>query len=341
MNINLSKSLIVLCAAVITGTVFASSSSTPNEEAKQFKLSTTIEKERPELNDETKKLVSNYRRDPSETNRNALKKQVANNYDKVVDRKKAKLEELKLTAKHESKIKEMQEIVDEMIQNRESRIEQNMRRLTDSRLTPGSRDKNDGYLPVLGAGQNVTIAYTPVTNEDYSKFIKATGKKSPKGWKDGVIPKGKERHPVVNVSYEDAKGYCKWLSEKDEKYDYRLPTSEEWEYAAGHMPKDADFNCGEKNDTTPVDAYAKTLSASGAIDMWGNCWEWTSTKVVKSNTEKEKNLMEVKGGSWSSPRTNCRTEYKNEGRESSAGANDLGFRVIREKRISSDKGVQK
>ena len=140
------------------------------------------------------------------------------------------------------------------------------------------------------------------------------------------MPADKARHPVVNVSYDDAIAYCKWLSAEDDKALYRLPTEEEWEYAAGHMPKDADFNCGENEGTTPVDAYARTLSACGAIDMWGNCWEWTSTPVAAG-----KGMMAVKGGSWNSRRTDCRTEQKGIGREAAAGSGDVGFRVIREK----------
>ena len=84
-----------------------------NPEAKLHRFSTTIEKERPELNDETKRLIAAYRRDPSDANRAALRRQVAANYDAVVARKKAKLDELKRSAKHQSKIDEMQVIVDD------------------------------------------------------------------------------------------------------------------------------------------------------------------------------------------------------------------------------------
>ncbi len=303
----------------------------PNEEAKLFKFSTTIEKERPQLNKETKSLISAYRRDPSKENLMALRKQVEINYHKIVERKRAKLEELKRTAKDAFKVQEMQVIVEEMLRDREKRIELSMRRFTDSRLKPGSRDTNDGYLPVLGAAQNLSISYTPITNEEYATFVRATGRKPPKDWVDGIIPPGEERHPVVNVSHDDANAYCEWLSNGDKHTLYRLPTEEEWELAAGHMPKDADFNCGKKNGMTPVDAHAKTLAACGAIDMWGNCWEWTSTKIViPPRTGRNKTVMAVKGGSWCSPRTSCRTEQKGEGRESSTGYYDVGFRVVRE-----------
>ena len=119
MSINLQKVIIAVCAAATVSAGFAART----EGAKLHRFSTTIEKERPQLNEETKRLIASYRRDPSEANRSALRKQVGINYDKVLDRKKAKLEELKRTARHASKIQEMQEIVDEMVQNREARID--------------------------------------------------------------------------------------------------------------------------------------------------------------------------------------------------------------------------
>ncbi len=327
MNITQQKIAILVCTAAAVSTGFA----LPGGQAKLHRFSTTIEKERPQLNEETRRLIAVCRRNPSEANLAALRKQVALNYDKVVERKKAKLEELKRTARHVSKIQEMQEIVDEMVRNREKRIEQSIRRFTDPRLRPGSRNTEDGYLPVIGAARNVSIARTPVTNEEYSRFIKETGRKPPEGWHGGIMPAAEKRHPVVNVSYDDATAYCKWLSARDGNAVYRLPTEEEWEFAAGHMPKDADFNCGEKNGTTPVDAYAGTLAACGAIDMWGNCWEWTSTPVTSAgNAEPGKKLIAVKGGSWNSPRTSCRTEQKGEGRDPSSSFSDVGFRIIRE-----------
>lgn len=213
---------------------------------------------------------------------------------------------------------------------RRSRREKILACISSNEQTP-RRIIRKAYLPVLGASWNVSIAYTPVTNEDYAKFLKATGRKAPKDWDNGAMPAGKGRHPVVNVSYDDASAYCRWLSLQDRKAVYRLPTEEEWEFAAGHMPKDADFNCGERNGTSPVDAHAATSGACGAIDMWGNCWEWTSSPVEVSKAAAHgKTVMAVKGGSWRSPRTSCRTERKGEGRESSFAFSDVGFRVVRE-----------
>ena len=283
-----------------------------NPEAKLHRFSTTIEKERPQLNQETKDLIAAYRRNPSEENRAALRRQVAKNYDAVVARKKAKLEELKRTARHQSKVDEMQVIVDEMLRDREQRIKASMARFADSRFRPGLRDRTDAYLPVLGAkGKNVSIGRTPVTEAEWAKF---TGK---------TVAPEKARLPVTNVSVKDAECYCTWLTKNDPTHTYRLPTEAEWELAAGHMPKDADFNCGEGNTIKPVDAYSKTQGACGGYDFWGNCWEMTSTKHGEG-------LVAVKGGAFDSKRTECRTEARIESRKSDVGHPNVTIRVVRE-----------
>jgi len=304
---------LVLCLAGFTNAAAQRGHKQVNPQSKQFKYSTTVEKERPELDEETKRLITAYRKDASQANYQALRAKVAANYDAVVARKKAKLEELKREAKHTSKVTEMQEIVEEMLKDRENRINQTMSRFTDARLTPGARETKDGYLPVLGAAPNVSIAYTPVTNKEYAQFAKETGRKGP----------APNDLPVVNISYEDAVAYAKYLTQKDGSAVYRLPTEKEWELAAGHMPKDADMNCGEGQGLASVTAYKHTLSASGAVDMWGNAWEWTSTD---RNGQKA-----VKGGAWNSKRTDCRTENRKDARQPRQTYDNVGFRLIREK----------
>ncbi len=105
----------------------------------------------------------------SQGRRSSHREICAINYDNIVKRKKAKLEELKRTAKHQSKVDEMQEIVDEMSANREYRIDLTLARFTDPRFRERRRSATDGaFLPLLGAKGNVDVAYAPVTNEEYA-----------------------------------------------------------------------------------------------------------------------------------------------------------------------------
>ncbi len=183
-----------------------------------------------------------------------------------------------------------------------------------------------------GDGKTILIAYTPVTNGQYADFLKATGRPAPKDWKEGRYLAGKEAHPVVNVGYPDAVAYCQWLTATLGQGRYRLPTAEEWEIAAGHMPKDADFNNGENPGTTPVTQDAMTQAACGAVDMWGNAGEWTSTaKAGDPGKSVQAVNLAVKGGAWNTPRTACRTEAREEFRQAASGYEKVGFRVVRER----------
>jgi formylglycine-generating enzyme required for sulfatase activity len=134
------------------------------------------------------------------------------------------------------------------------------------------------------------IARYPVTNEQFAKFVEATQHEHTwvKEWKS------KLDHPVVNVSWQDAMAYCKWLNEtlRGEIGDevVRLPTEAEWEKAArgdaergNEWPWGNEFDktkCnsseGGKGGTTPVGAYSpQGDSPYGAADMAGNVWEWS------------------------------------------------------------------
>jgi formylglycine-generating enzyme required for sulfatase activity len=75
------------------------------------------------------------------------------------------------------------------------------------------------------------LAKTPVTHAQYRVFVRATGHKAPQGWTNSTPPPNKEDHPVVEVSWYDARDYCQWLSQVTGR-DYRLPSEAEWEKGA-------------------------------------------------------------------------------------------------------------
>ena len=272
-----------------------------------------VEEERPGLNAATKAALVAYQKEPSGENKQALLEQMGTKYDKVVARKKAKLRELEREAKHQSLIDEMQAIVNEMVDNRDIRLEQQFLRLIDPR-----QDDNldDQWCVLRGAqGNNPYIGYAPVTNAEYKAF------EAEYTYSDGL-----DRYPVCNITYADAVAYCDWLSTSDAKHIYRLPSEEDWILGAGHMPKDVKMNSDHvESGLTAVDAYKQTTGACGGIDFWGNCWEWTSTQTVTVE-------YIVKGGAWDSSRDSCRSEYSDDSRDGTKGYANVGFRIVREDR---------
>jgi formylglycine-generating enzyme required for sulfatase activity len=118
-----------------------------------------------------------------------------------------------------------------------------------------------------------------VTNRRYKKFVDATGHQAPRHWTEGRIPAGREDHPVVYLTWNDADAFCHWEGK-------RLPHEYEWEKAA--RGEDArTFPWGDKfsrykantpqlgnEDTMPVGSFDNGVSPYGAYDMAGNVWEW-------------------------------------------------------------------
>jgi formylglycine-generating enzyme required for sulfatase activity len=165
--------------------------------------------------------------------------------------------------------------------------------------SPGDDDCFDEENPrhQVTISRGFWMGQTPVTLEAYEKFVQVRGGRMPP---PPDFPQDHD-HPVVNVTWNDALGYCQWAGG-------RLPTEAEWEYAAragstaalcGELDEIAWYadnsgrsrldsatlwasdqtNYGKRlrdngNQTHPVGK--KTPNGFGLYDMLGNVWEWCS-----------------------------------------------------------------
>ena len=199
-----------------------------------------------------------------------------------------------------------------------------------------------------------------VTVAQYRDFCTATGHELPQfpsrnswegktGWDDPAL----QQHPIVNVSWNDAKAYADWAS-------VTLPTEAQWEYAA-RGPRGYNYPWGgtiSKNDSTngwdatkcashsnsysvgkstwPVGSFPAGASWCGAQDMAGNVWQWCgdwygdySAATVTNPTGPVKgNGRVLRGGSWSYGGSYSRSAYRNNGNPESNNTAINGFRCV-------------
>ncbi len=206
-----------------------------------------------------------------------------------------------------------------------------------------------------GTGFQGAFGWNPETmefkmNEEYS-------------WRSTGFPQS-DAHPVVNVSWNDAMEFCKWLS-REEGNTYRLPTEAEWEYACragtttryshGDAPEgsakvgniaDAAFEAQFpelKGVIQASDGYAYTSPAGsflpnpfGLYDMHGNVWEWCADwydpeYYAKSPANDPRGPATgdervYRGGGWFNCTRGCRSASRSGSQPENRNLT-LGFRV--------------
>jgi len=177
-----------------------------------------------------------------------------------------------------------------------------------------------------------------ITFEQFDLFCDSTGHEKPddEGW-------GRINNPVINVSWDDADAFAKWM-------ECRLPTESEWEYACrsgsktafstgnsittwqanynGHFPLDDKLKGIKRGKTIHVGSFAP--NTWGLFEMHGNIFEWCSDRYFGTNDlqNQNTNMMRIcRGGSWKSTAFECRSAYRSyllQGQRSY----DLGFRIV-------------
>ncbi|MEH1941601.1 MAG: bifunctional serine/threonine-protein kinase/formylglycine-generating enzyme family protein [Nostoc sp.] len=165
------------------------------------------------------------------------------------------------------------------------------------------------------------------------------------------------KRPVEQVSWNDAVKFCEKLSLMTGK-SYRLPSEAEWEYAA-RAGTTTPFYFGEtitteianyngeytygsapqgQNRLDTIDVGSLPPNAFGLYEMHGNVWEWCQDKYhndyrgmpadgsawVSGNN----NPWLLRGGSWFSQASSCRSAARLDESNSDAAVYDYGFRVV-------------
>jgi formylglycine-generating enzyme required for sulfatase activity len=237
----------------------------------------------------------------------------------------------------------------------------------------GSNDGRNNEKPVhkVDIDYEFEIGKYPVTIGEYMTFVKDTNSNYPEwleegneynihtGSKDYYKKMNLEKNaPIIGVSWDNAKAYCKWLSQKSGK-NYRLPTEAEWEYAcrAGITTKWSfgdneeelekyawysknSYDLGKKHPDYGTHIVGdKKPNPWGLFDMHGNVWEWCEDDWVDNynNTprdgsaykSKDKNSLKVvRGGSWSGYAISSRSAFRSDwDRDYRSGG--VGFRLLR------------
>ena len=171
----------------------------------------------------------------------------------------------------------------------------------------GSNQGADNEKPVhaVTIARPFWMSKTETTFAQYDAYVAASGKAKPKdkGW-------GRGSRPVINVSWNDAQGYAKWLSTNNgQSLQCRLPSEAEWEYAAragsttkyswgdnvGRNKANCE-TCGSQWDnkqTAPVGSFP--ANRFGLQDMHGNVWEW-----VQDTWHSNYQGAPVNGSAWNS-----------------------------------------
>jgi formylglycine-generating enzyme required for sulfatase activity len=134
------------------------------------------------------------------------------------------------------------------------------------------------------------------------------------------------KRPVTNVNYFEVQEFLRLL-DSITGMKFRLPTEEEWEYAArggkhsrGYVYSGAKevervawFN---ENASKTKKVKKRTPNELGIYDMSGNVWEWCSSKYHYYDNERNASLGKdaqmycIRGGAWQLPKSSCRVAWR-------------------------------
>ena len=208
------------------------------------------------------------------------------------------------------------------------------------------KSRNERYQRLVTIALPFAIGLYPVMFREYH-FCKCTNRQKPP---DSDF--GRDRRPVIHVSWLEARAYVRWLSDVTGQA-YCLPSEAEWEYVcrAGTTTrysvgdeitaKSANYS-SKVSRTTEVGAYAP--NPWGVFDMHGNVWEWVediwhdsygygdapADGSAWNDGERENSPLHrvTRGGSWITRATFLRSAHRS-GMAPHESTPDCGVRVAR------------
>ena len=205
-------------------------------------------------------------------------------------------------------------------------------------------ERPEHEVPVAG----FSMDKTEVTNAEYFDFVTATGYRPfPVHWVNEKPIPGQEQMPVRFVNAEDANAFAAWRSKRD-GVTYRLPTEQEWEYAARNGSKQNLYPWGNKfnpqcavidqSNNDPAVVGSKTCPNTwGVQDLIGNVFEWTSSEpsLYPGSTGEVRPLSEphlmLRGGAaiYKSTGANAINSTFRVAVPASTRRAEIGFRLVR------------
>jgi formylglycine-generating enzyme required for sulfatase activity len=200
----------------------------------------------------------------------------------------------------------------------------------------GSMEYSDEAPPRLRSVNEFWLDRTEVTVVQYANCVD-DGECAPPGAGAGCNAGATDRwaHPINCVDFARAEAFCAWAGG-------RLPTEEEWEYAAKGGSENRrspwgdavseDQLCWRRDETAgtcAVGSFDRGVSRDGALDLGGNVREWTSSPYhPDAGTCGATRTRVVRGGSWQEPRPWAFRGAAREVEFADRSAPTLGFRCV-------------
>ena len=239
----------------------------------------------------------------------------------------------------------------------------------DTGIRPAAATKENPFVNSLGMkfvpvpingtcvkrlGKRMLVSIWDTRVQDYQVFADETQRE----WPKPGFPQD-PTHPAVNVNWDDAKGFCTWLTERERKVgkltaneEYRLPSDLEWSCAVGLPPEQGDTPAEKSGRNQvdfpwgrnfpprkPVGNYAEQLYADGYVktspvgsfpanrfglyDMGGNVWQWCEDWIDATHKERA-----LRGAAWTQYDRDALLSSGRGGSAPTSRGEEKGFRCV-------------